>query len=163
METMTDFILGSSKNHCRWWLQPWNLNMLAPCTGGRDQDHPQEKEAQEGKMIVWRGLTNSWEKKRSYRHRRKWKIYPKKGWDGWMASPTQWTWVWVSSGSWWRTGKPGVLQSMGSQRVRLDWATELNWMKGKIINNTIIVGDLISHSHLWIDQWNRKLAKKDKL
>ena len=48
-------------------------------------------------------------------------------WDGWMASPPQWTWVWASSGSWWWTGKPGVLQSMGSQRVRHDWATELNW------------------------------------
>ena len=48
-------------------------------------------------------------------------------WDGWMASLTQWTWVWASSGSWWWTGKPGVLQSMGSQRVRHDWATELNW------------------------------------
>ena len=50
-----------------------------------------------------------------------------RGWDGWMASPTQWTWVWVSSGSWWWTGKPGVLQSMRSQRVRHDWVTELNW------------------------------------
>ena len=47
------------------------------------------------------------------------------GWGGWMASLTQWTWVWVDSGSWWWTGKPGVLQSMGSQRVRHDWATEL--------------------------------------
>ena len=51
-----------------------------------------------------------------------------RGWDGWMASPTQWTWVWVNSGSWWWTGRPGVLQSMGSQRVRQDWATKLNWM-----------------------------------
>ena len=48
-----------------------------------------------------------------------------RGWDGWMASPTQWTWVWVNSGSWWWTGRPGVLQSMGSQRVGHDWATEL--------------------------------------
>ena len=48
-----------------------------------------------------------------------------RGWDGWMASPTQWTWVWASSG-WW-TGKPGLLQSMGSQRVWNNWATELNW------------------------------------
>ena len=48
-------------------------------------------------------------------------------WDGWMASLTQWTWVWVSSRSWWWTGRPGVLQSMGSQRVGHDWATELNW------------------------------------
>ena len=49
------------------------------------------------------------------------------GWDGWMASPTWWTWIWVNSRSWWWTGKPGVLQSMGSQRVGHDWATELNW------------------------------------
>ena len=50
-----------------------------------------------------------------------------RGWDGWMASPTQWTWVWVNSRSWWWTGRPGMLQSMGLQRVRHDWATELNW------------------------------------
>ena len=50
-----------------------------------------------------------------------------RGWDGWMASPTHWTWVWVNSGSWWWTGRPGVLQFMGSQRVGHDWATELNW------------------------------------
>ena len=49
------------------------------------------------------------------------------GWDVWMAWLTQWTWVWVNSGSWWQTGRPGVLQSMGLQRVRHDWATELNW------------------------------------
>ena len=48
-------------------------------------------------------------------------------WDGWMASPTQWTWVWVNFGSWWWTGRPGMLQFMGSQRVGHDWATELNW------------------------------------
>ena len=50
-----------------------------------------------------------------------------RGWNGWMVSPTQWTWVWVNSRSWWWTGRPGVLQSMGSQRVRYDWTTELNW------------------------------------
>ena len=49
------------------------------------------------------------------------------GWDGWMASRTQWIWVWVDSGSWWWTGRPGVLRFMGLQRVRHDWATELNW------------------------------------
>ena len=59
------------------------------------------------------------------------------GWDGWMVSLTQWTWVWVSSGSWWWTGKPGVLQSMGSQKVGHDWATELNcWRKGVVHNPT---------------------------
>ena len=58
-----------------------------------------------------------------------------RGWDGWMASLTQWTWVWASSGSWWWTGRPGVLQSMGSQRVGHDWATELNWTElNKLLN-----------------------------
>ena len=49
-----------------------------------------------------------------------------RGWDGWMASPTQWTWVWVNSRSWWWAGRPHMLQSMGSQRVGHDWATKLN-------------------------------------
>ena len=50
-----------------------------------------------------------------------------KGRDGWMASLTQWTWVWINSGSWWWTGRPGVLQFMESQRVGHDWATDLIW------------------------------------
>ena len=50
-----------------------------------------------------------------------------RGWDGWMASPTRRTWVWVNSGSWWWTGSPGMPRFMGSQKVRHDWATELNW------------------------------------
>ena len=50
-----------------------------------------------------------------------------RGWDGWMASPTQRAWVWVDSGSWWWTGRPGMLRFMGSQRVGHDWVTELNW------------------------------------
>ena len=51
-----------------------------------------------------------------------------RGWDGWMASPTWWTWVWVNSRSWWWTGSPGVLRFMGLQRVGHDWASELNWV-----------------------------------
>ena len=57
-----------------------------------------------------------------------------RGWDGWVASPTQWTWVWVNSGSWWWTGKPGVLRFTGSQRVRHDWGSELNWVTSKSIH-----------------------------
>ena len=53
-----------------------------------------------------------------------------RGWDGWMVSPTQWTWVWVDSGSWWWIGSPVMLWFMGSQRVRHNWATELNWTEG---------------------------------
>ena len=51
-----------------------------------------------------------------------------RGWDGWMASPTQWTWVWVDSGSWLGAGRLGVLWFIGSQRVGHNWVTELNWM-----------------------------------
>ena len=53
-----------------------------------------------------------------------------RGWDSWIASWTRWTWVWASSGSWWWTGKPGVLQSMGLQRVGHNWANELtDWLR----------------------------------
>ena len=68
-----------------------------------------------------------------------------KGWDGWMASLTEWTWVWVNSGSWWWTGRPGVLQFMGSKRVGHDWVTELNW---------IYVIWLQNHYRWWLQPWN---------
>ena len=57
-----------------------------------------------------------------------------RGWDGWMASLTRWTWVWVNSGSWWWTGRPGVLRFMGLQRVGHDWATGLNWTEQSLIS-----------------------------
>ena len=62
---------------------------------------------------------------------KEWRREDNRGWDGWMASPTQWTWVWASFGSWWWKRKPGMLQSMGLQRVRHDWVTEPNnvWSK----------------------------------
>ena len=56
-----------------------------------------------------------------------------RGCDGWMASLTQWTWVWVNSGSWWWTGRPGVLQFMGLQRVGHNWVTGLNWTISSMI------------------------------
>ena len=59
-----------------------------------------------------------------------------RGWDGWLASPIQWTGVWASSRSWWWTGKPGMLQSMGSQRVGHDWVNELNWTE---VTNPLII------------------------
>ena len=63
-------------------------------------------------------------------------------WDGWMASLTQWTWVWVNSGNWWWTGRPGVLQSMGSHRAWHDWATELKWtelnIEGRLREGSLI-------------------------
>ena len=59
----------------------------------------------------------------------------RRGWGGWMASLTLWTWVWISSRNWWWIGKPGVMQSMGSQRVRHDWVIELNWTDSCLENS----------------------------
>ena len=77
-----------------------------------------------------------------------------RGQDGWMASLTRRTWVWASSGSWWWTGKPGMLQSMGSQRVRHNWVTELNWR-----NLPKAVPLIINRVMLWIQtvQWQESL------
>ena len=58
-------------------------------------------------------------------------------WDGWMASPTRWTWVWVDSGSWWWTERPGLLQSVESQGVGHDWVTELNYYYKTYIGFTL--------------------------
>ena len=66
------------------------------------------------RLWCWEGLRAGWEG-------------DDRGWDGWMTSPTWWTWVWVNSGSWWWTGRPGVLLFMGSLRVGHDWVTELSW------------------------------------
>ena len=76
--------------------------------------------------------------------------YHDRGWDGWMASLIQYTWVWASSGSWWWTGKPGVLQSMGSQRVRHNWVTELNYSVWDLISPT-------RESNLWPLQWKLRV------
>ena len=91
--------------HCKDWCWSWNFNNLA---------------------TWWKELTHlkrpwCWERLRAGGEG------DDRGWDGWMASPTQWTWVWVDSGSWWWTGRPGVLWFMGLQGFRHKWATELNW------------------------------------
>ena len=91
--------------HWKDWYWSWNSNPLA--TWYEEVTHLKRP---------W-----YWERLRARREG------DNRGWDGWMALPTQWTWVWVNSRSWWWTGRPDMLQSMGSQRVRHDWATELNW------------------------------------
>ena len=89
------------------WCWSWNSSTLA--TSREELTHWK-------RLWCWEGLGAGGEG--DYR-----------GWGGWMASLTWWTWVWVNSGSWWWTGRPGVLQFMGSQRVGYDWETELNWTK----------------------------------
>ena len=91
--------------HWKDWCWSWNSNTLD--TWWEEMTHLK-------RLWCWEGLGAGGEE-------------GDRGWDGWMASLTRWTWVWVNSGSWWWTGRPGVLRFMGSQRVGHDWATELNW------------------------------------
>ena len=72
-----------------------------------------------------------WKRPWCWERLRAWGERGNRGWDGWMASSTQWRWVWVNSRSWWWTGRPGMLLSMGLQRVRHGWATELNWTESR--------------------------------
>ena len=79
----------------------------------------------------------------------------KTGWDGWMASPTQWTWVWVNSRSWWWTERPGILQSMESQRVGHNWATEPKWTDTSI--TTLNVHGLNALIRWYtVDEWMKR-------
>ena len=85
-----------------------------------------------------------------------------RGWDGWMASLTWWTWVWVNSRSWWWTGRPGVLRFMGLQRVGHDWATELNWTEmtqGKVgVRERWLDSFRIGADHTHMTRWLEILA-----
>ena len=73
-----------------------------------------------------------------------------RGWDGWMASLTRWTWVWVNSWSWWWAGRPGVLWFMGSQKVGHDWATELNWTEVIRRLENLKLSYLYCYSWFWL-------------
>ena len=88
-----------------------------------------------------------------------------RGWDGCMASLTQWTWVWVDFGSWWWTGRPSMLRFMGSLRVRHDWATELNWTELKrnhFVNEVLLfTKSFLVHEATWLtlwDGWSRRVC-----
>ena len=81
-----------------------------------------------------------------------------RGLYGWMASLTQWTWVWVNSGSWWWTGKPGMLQSIGSQRVGHDRMTELSWSLTWIsatISSFVFKPLMLIHPIFWLAHFQK--------
>ena len=99
--------------HWKDWCWSWNSNTLA---------------------TSWGELTH-WKKPWCWERLRAGGEGDDRGWDGWMASPTWWTWVWVDSGSSWWTGRPGILWYMGSQGVRHNWTTELNWTELNILEN----------------------------
>ena len=86
-----------------------------------------------------------------------------RGWHGWMASLTQWTWVWVDPRNWWWTGRPGVLRFMGSQRVRHDWATELGWIEtgwASLVAQKVKNLPAIQETHVQPLGWEDSLEKE---
>ena len=109
---------GKSALNIHWkdWCWCWNSNTLATWPKNRLKRKMTSKN--------WEELT-PWKRPWCWERLKVGGEGDARGWDDWMSSLTQWTWVWVNSGSWWWTGRPGVLQSMGSQRVRHDWVTEL--------------------------------------
>ena len=116
------------------WCESWNSSTLA--TSCEELTHWK-------RLRCWEGLGAGGEG-------------DNRGWDSWIASLTRWTWVWVNSGSWWWTGRRGVLRFMGLQRVRHDWATELNWTEilylPKLLRKKLVVEDhdLMNHfTHSW--------------
>ena len=104
----TQSILKEINSNVHWknWWWSWNSNTLA----------------------TWCEELTHWKRPGCWERLKAGREGDDRGWDGWMASLTQWTWVWASFGSWWWTGKPGVLPSMVLQKVRHEWMTELNWM-----------------------------------
>ena len=116
--------------HLIWVWGSFGLQQSQPVHPKRDQSFVfvGRTDAKDETPILWPPHAKSWLIGKDPDAGRNWgQVEKGRGWDGWMASPTPWTWVWVNSGSWWWTGRPGVLQSMGPQRVRHNWATELNW------------------------------------
>ena len=105
-EIKRHLLLGRKVIHWKDWCWSWNFNTLASWC---------EKLTHLKRPWCWQRLQAGGEG-------------DNRGWDGWMESPTRWTWVWVNSGGCWWTERPGVLQSMGSQTVGHNWATELNWL-----------------------------------
>ena len=130
-------ILKESKLNIHWkyWWWSWNSSTLATSRG--ELIHLK-------RPWCWEGLGTGGEG-------------ADRGWDGWMASPAQWAWVWVNSGSWWWTGRPGMLWFMGSQRVGHDWVTELNW-------NVVSWGNrsetILETSRMRLHSWGQHRSRK---
>ena len=128
----------SDSDNWKDWCWSWNSNTLA----------------------TWCEELTHWKRPWCWEGLGAWGEGDDRGWDDWMASSTWSTWVWVNSGRWWWTGKPGVLWFMGSQKVGHDWATELNW---KQLNFSLCPGLLLFsdsliflHSlslYLYVRQW----------
>ena len=132
------------KNWCFWTVvlktleSPLDCKEIQPVHPKGDQSwvFTGRTDAEAETPILWPPHTKSWLTGKDLDAGRDWGQEEKEMSENEMASLTWWTWIWVNSGSWWWTGRPGVLQFMGSQRVGHDWATDLNWTDGQITLNT---------------------------
>ena len=127
------------KNWCFWTValektleSPLDCKEIQPVNSEEDQpwDFFGRNDAKAETPVLWPPHAKSWLIGKDSDAGRDWGQEVKaddRGWDGWMASPTRWTWIWVNSGKWWYTGRPGVLWFVGSQRVGHNWATDLIW------------------------------------
>ena len=132
--TQNSFLGGTTEGWCLL-LNMFNLRWLYPCIDFKGPIwHSAERYTWRYKfgslLATWCEELTHWERPWCWERLKAEGEGDNRGWDGWMASLNQWTWIWASSMSWWWTGKPSVLQSMGSQIVRHDWLhwTEL-WYK----------------------------------
>ena len=128
----------ASQNWCSWTVvldktleSPLDWKKIKPVRrkGNQSWIFSGRTDAEAETPILWPPATKSWliRKPWCWDRLKAGREGDDQRWDGWIASPTWWTWVWASCRSWWWTGKPGVLQSTGSQRVGQDWVTEWNW------------------------------------
>ena len=128
--------------HWKDWCWSWNTNISA----------------------IWCKELTHWKRSWCWERMKAGGEVDDRGCNGWKASLTQWTWVWESSGSWWWTGKPGVLQSMGLQRVGHNWETELNWYIILLSNHVIVYihwpTEIISKEANMYIHWNNKKPKE---
>ena len=132
------------KNWCFWTVvlektleSPLDCKEIQPVQSNGDQSQVffGKNDAKAETPVFWPPHVKSWLTGKDSDAGRDWGQEEKgtTGWDGWMSSPTQWMWVWVNSGSWWWTGRPGVLRFMGWQRVRHDWATKLSQTESSLV------------------------------
>ena len=122
--------VGGGSTH----LQNWCSQTPARCPTIQVHSNTVYQETEAEAPILWPPDEKSWLWKRPWCWERlkTGREGDDRGWDGWLVSLTQWTWIWVNSGIWWWTGRPGMLQSMGPQRVGQDWVTELKWIIQKL-------------------------------
>ena len=129
------------KNWCFWtvvlektlWQSPGQEIQLVHPEGNQSWIFIGRTVAEAETPILWPPDAKNWLIRKDPDAEKDWRQEKGTTEDNMMASLTKWTWVWVNSGSWWWTRRPGVLQSMGWQRARHDWLTELNWIFKNVV------------------------------